>query len=155
MLCPMLIHNLSAADCRGVLSRMHLGRLACARHNQPYIVPFSFAFSREEDCLYSFATHGQKIDWMRENPRVCVEVDDIADQQHWTTVVIFGRYHEIDRADSSSPALQRALQEFEKRSEWWLPAIGKREGGGEHTEPVLYWVSLDTVTGRRADRGRA
>ena len=148
----MLIHDLSPADCREVLSRMHLGRLACARFNQPYIVPFSFAFSAEEDRLYSFATHGQKIDWMRENPRVCVEIDDIADERHWTTVVIFGRYHEIERSEPDSPAGQKALALFKQRSEWWLPAIGKREGGAEHAEPIFYWVSLDTVTGRRAAR---
>ena len=148
----MLIHDLSPADCRDVLSRMHLGRLACARYNQPYIVPFSFAFNREEDCLYSFATHGQKIDWMRENPRVCVEVDDIGDEHHWTTVVIFGRYHEIERSEPVSPSRQRALELFQQRSEWWLPAIGKREGGAEHAEPIFYWVSLDTISGRRAAR---
>ena len=148
----MLIHDLSPADCREVLSRMHLGRLACARFNQPYIVPFSFAFSAEEDRLYSFATHGQKIDWMRENPRVCVEIDDIADERHWTTVVIFGRYHEIDRGEPDSPAGENALALFKQRAEWWLPAIGKREGGAEHAEPIFYWVSLDTVSGRRAAR---
>jgi nitroimidazol reductase NimA-like FMN-containing flavoprotein (pyridoxamine 5'-phosphate oxidase superfamily) len=151
----MVIHDLSADECRLVLSRTHLGRLACARFNQPYIVPFSFAFSREEDCLYSFATHGQKIDWMRENPRVCVEVDDIGDERHWTTVVIFGRYHEIDRAEPSSPARQSALELFQQRSEWWLPAIGKREGAPEHAEPIFFWISVDTISGRRADRPRS
>jgi uncharacterized protein len=148
----MLIHDLSPAACREVLSRMHLGRLACARFNQPYIVPFSFAYSSEEDRLYSFATHGQKIDWMRENPRVCVEIDDISDERHWTTVVVFGRYHEIERSDPDSPAQQHALTLFKQRSEWWLPAIGKREGGAEHVEPIIYWVSIDSITGRRADR---
>jgi nitroimidazol reductase NimA-like FMN-containing flavoprotein (pyridoxamine 5'-phosphate oxidase superfamily) len=44
---------------------------------------------KEEDCLYGFAFHGQKIDWMRANPNVCVEVDEIVDQYHWTTVLVF------------------------------------------------------------------
>jgi nitroimidazol reductase NimA-like FMN-containing flavoprotein (pyridoxamine 5'-phosphate oxidase superfamily) len=129
-----------------------VGRLACSRYNQPYIVPFSFAFSADEQCLYSFATRGQKIEWMRENPRVCVEVDDIGDEGHWTTVVIFGRYHEIERGEPDSPSRQRALALFQHRSEWWLPAIGKREAGQEHSEPILYWISIDTMTGRRAAR---
>ena len=146
----MVIHDLSADECRGVLSRTHLGRLACARYNQPYIVPFSFAFSADQQRLYSFATRGQKIEWMRDNPRVCVEVDDIADERHWTTVVIFGRYHEIDRdsTDSKHPALEL----FQRRSEWWLPAASKVGHGVEHSEPVIYWISIDKMTGRRADR---
>ncbi len=148
----MVIHDLSAGECRDVLSRTHLGRLACSRFNQPYIVPFSFAFSPDGDRLYSLATHGQKIDWMRENPRVCVEVDDIGDERHWTTVVIFGRYHEVDRSEPEAPAARHALALFQQRSEWWLPAVGKRPGGAEHAEPIVYWISLDTVSGRRADR---
>jgi nitroimidazol reductase NimA-like FMN-containing flavoprotein (pyridoxamine 5'-phosphate oxidase superfamily) len=147
----MVIHELSSSECRDVLFRMHVGRLACARGNQPYIVPFSFAFSADEQRIYSFATHGQKIDWMRENPRVCVEVDDITDERHWTTLVIFGRYHEIDRAAPDS-ARQHALELFQQRADWWLPAIGKREHGVEHSEPILYWISIDQLSGRRADR---
>src|SRR5262245_50246142 len=148
----MVIHDLSAVECRDILSRTHLGRLACARYHQPYIIPFSFAFSAVDDRLYSLATRGQKIEWMRDNPRVCVEVDDISDERHWTTLVIFGRYHEIDRSQPDSPSQQQAMELFQRRAEWWLPAIGKREAGPEHSEPILYWISIDQMTGRRAAR---
>jgi len=29
------------------------------------------AFSYEPDCLYIFSTFGNKIEWMRENPKIC------------------------------------------------------------------------------------
>lgn len=148
----MVIHDLTAEESRGVLARTHLGRLGCARANQPYIVPFSFAFSPQESRLYSFATHGQKIDWMRDNPRVCVEVDDITDDRHWTTVVLFGRYHEIDRDALETAGRRQALELFQQRAAWWLPAVGKREHGVEHVEPILFWISIDKISGRRAIR---
>ena len=91
----MLIHELTRAQCLEVLMRVSVGRLACARHDQPYIVPVSFSFDPTDACLYSFSTVGQKIHWMRENPRVCVEVDEIDDHMHWTTVIVTGRYEEI------------------------------------------------------------
>ena len=47
------------------------------------------------NCLYAFSTIGQKIEWMRENPKVCLEVEEIDDQSHWTTVLVIGRYEEI------------------------------------------------------------
>lgn len=145
----MVIHDLSPEECRDVLSKTRIGRLACARYNQPYIVPFSFAYSAEENRLYSFSTHGQKIDWMRENPKVCVELDDIADEGHWTTVVIQGRYREVDR-DSPTTAVRHALELLQQRAEWWLPATAKRPGTIEHVEPIVYWISIDTVSGRKA-----
>ena len=46
-----------------------------AHDGQPYIVPMTFAY--DADCLYSFSTFGQAICWMRANPKVCVEVDEL------------------------------------------------------------------------------
>jgi len=76
-----------AAEPARLDARTNLGRLACARHDQPYIVPIHFDFDADGDSIYSFSTLGQKIDWMRANPKVCLEVDDIADKSNWTTVV--------------------------------------------------------------------
>src|ERR671911_369841 len=91
----MLIHELNSDECAEVLVRTHLGRLGCSRFDQPYIVPIHFSFDREHHCLYAFSTIGQKIEWMRENPKVCVEVEDVTDRTHWTTVLAFGRYEEM------------------------------------------------------------
>jgi hypothetical protein len=59
---------------------------------QPYIVPIYHAY--RDHCIYSFSEPGQKIDWMRANPLVCVEADQMRREQ-WTTVVVFGRYEEL------------------------------------------------------------
>ena len=67
----MLISEMSGEECRDLLSRLGFGRLACAHQNRPYIVPIYFAY--EPDHLYGFATMGQKVEWMRSNPLVCVD----------------------------------------------------------------------------------
>ena len=75
-----MIAELTAQECFGVLARTQLGRLACSKGMQPYVVPFHFAYQRK--CLYSFSMPGQKIDWMRANPLVCVEADQMR-REHW------------------------------------------------------------------------
>jgi uncharacterized protein len=149
----MVIHELTAEDCRELLSRVHLGRLACARADQPYIVPILFNFDQEANCLFSFSTVGQKIDWMRDNPKVCVEIEEISDRFHWATVLIFGRYEEIRDSAQEAEARRRAHQLFQQRSEWWLPGAGKLTSGEEHYAPVVYRIRIDRMTGRQADRG--
>ena len=47
------------------------------------------------ECLYGYATLGQKIVWMRENPLVCLEVDELTAHGQWASVVVFGRYEEL------------------------------------------------------------
>jgi len=149
----MQIHELTPTECREVLSRTNLGRLACSRADQPYIVPISVAYDSESNCLFSFSAIGKKVDWMRENPKVCVEVEDVADRFHWTTIVILGRFDEIDDSAEHKDMRQRALELFERRAEWWLLGAAKR-GPREHHAVVVYRIHIDTMTGRRTARDR-
>ena len=149
----MLIHELSPHDCAEVLSRNHLGRLGCSRYDQPYIVPILFSFDAERNCLYAFSTIGQKIAWMRENPKVCLEVEEIGDKSHWTTVLVIGRYEEIQQDPKETQARKRAEDLFQQRREWWLPGAAKAQSG-EREHVVIYRIQIDRLTGRRATRDR-
>lgn len=145
----MLIHELTRAECLQVLTRSTVGRLACARDDQPYIIPISFYFDGTA-CLYSFATVGRKILWMRDNPKVCVETDDIADRFHWTSVVVTGADEEIGGLQGDDAELRRAVSFLEKHSHWWLPAAAKLEVARQSAEGVVYRVRITDVSGRRA-----
>jgi uncharacterized protein len=147
----MLIHELSPKECAALLQRVHVGRLACASHDQPYIVPVQFSFDPDRGCLYSFATLGQKIRWMRTNPLVCVEIDEIVDKDHWQTVVLFGKYEEIRTQHDRADAERRAQAAFEQRQEWWLPGAARLQSG-DPEPPVLYRIRIERMTGRRAAR---
>lgn len=150
----MLVHELNEDECAEVLERSSLGRLACSRFDQPYIVPIHFAFDAERKCLYAFSTIGQKIDWMRENPKVCVEVDEMIDQFNWTSVVAFGRYEEISDARRDEDLRRQATALFQHRSNWWFPALGKLASGEEHHSTVVYRILIDRLSGRRAARAK-
>ena len=143
--------ELNVGDCQE--ARSDLARLSCSRHDQPYIVPIHYSFDAERQCLYAFSTVGQKIDWMRQNPNVCVEIEDVANKDHWTTVLVFGRYEEIGDSPADTAARATAQKLFSQRPEWWLPAAAK-VGPREHHAMIVYRIQIDCMTGRRAARGR-
>ena len=149
----MVVHELTGDQCREVLGRAELGRLACSRFDQPYVVPIHFSFDPDQDCIYAFSTVGQKVQWMRENPKVCLEVEEIDDRNAWTTVVVLGRYEEIHQSSEESAARRRAEQLFSARQQWWLPAAAKVEGREQH-DVVVCRIQIDRLTGRRASRRR-
>ena len=66
---------------------------ACARDNRPYVVPITFAFA--DNNIYSFSLIGQKIEWMRKNPEVCVQVGDFREGREWKSVVAYGVFEEL------------------------------------------------------------
>ena len=126
----MLISEMSSEECRDLLSRQGFGRLACAHQNRPYIVPIYFAY--EPDHLYGFTTLGQKVEWMRSNPLVCVEVDDVLSHFRWSSVVVVGRYEELPDTPQYSAVRLQAQLRLEKRALWWQTAYPADQARVEH-----------------------
>ena len=89
----MVIHEMTEGECRAMLAGRHVAHLACALNNQPYVVPIHVDFY--DAYLYGFATLGQKIEWMRQNPLVCLECDELITHGQGATVVVFGHYQEL------------------------------------------------------------
>ena len=103
----MLLQSMTRQASVELLARTKFGRLACANEGQPYVTPFAFVY--DSDWLYSFSTVGQKITWMRANPLVCVEVDEIFSRQNWASVIVFGRYEELLDTPAHSALRERAM----------------------------------------------
>src|ERR1700738_4386502 len=89
----MRIGEMTDEECKRMLTHTSIGRLGCSREDQPYIVPIYYV--HEPEHLYGFSTEGQKIEWMRANPKVCVEIDEITNHYQWSSVVLYGRYREL------------------------------------------------------------
>ena len=143
----MVIQELTGQECRAMLAGTHVARVACARNNQPYIVPIRVYL--DGDFLYGYTTLGQKVEWMRQNPLVCVEMEELISDGRWTSVVVFGRYEELpDTFDYRGP---RTVAErlFQRHPMWWEPASVPLAGHAQRTR-IVFRIQLCHVTGRRA-----
>ncbi len=180
----MLIHEMTETECLSTLAHTRLGRLACAHNNQPYVVPIYFVYegSYLYGFLYGFTTLGLKVEWMRSNPLVCVELDEVENFDQWTSIVIFGRYEELPdllgtsvwdqnqrrahgpsqpmvrpKSVSSTPGQQARLHAHEllqQHAEWWEPGCASRthHNPDQPLTPIFYRIRIDRTTGRRATR---
>jgi nitroimidazol reductase NimA-like FMN-containing flavoprotein (pyridoxamine 5'-phosphate oxidase superfamily) len=146
----MLILELTNKECVEILTRLRFGRLGCSRDNQPYIVPINFAYHDRH--LYSVAALGQKIEWMRANPLVCVEADEITNHYHWMSVVVRGRYEELLDTPEWKVERELAYALLQRRNMWWEPACVREvhRAAVEQVIPMYYRIHIDQVTGRRA-----
>ncbi len=146
----MLVGELHSGECYELLARLGFGRLACARDNQPYIVPIYFAYEPER--LYGFGTLGQKIEWMRSNPLVAVEADEVKSHIEWTSVVVRGRYEEFPDTPEYADRRQQAQSVLEKRSLWWQTGFASAQTRGRFNRdlPVFYCIHIDEISGHRA-----
>jgi nitroimidazol reductase NimA-like FMN-containing flavoprotein (pyridoxamine 5'-phosphate oxidase superfamily) len=144
----MQIVELSRHESLDLLARVRFGRLGCALDSQPYVTPFYYAL--HDSHIYSFATVGQKIQWMRANPLVCVEVDEIESPQKWSTVVVFGRYEEIPKTAQETCEMVRNL--LKQREIWWEPGFARTivHAAVRPLVPVYFCISIEQITGHHA-----
>ena len=148
----MAIREMSEKECREGLTRLHFGRLGCALDNQPYIVPISIVY--EDDFIYSFSTTGQKIKWMRANPKVCVQTDEISAQSQWLSIVAYGQYQEL-REPQFELERAHARKLLDREHHWWLNALGERQlkVGDELVTPLFFRIRVESLSGLLSTAG--
>jgi len=144
----MLIHEISREQCIEVLTRSSVGRLGCSYNDQPYIVPIYLAY--DSDWIYVFSTFGKKIEWMRANPKVCVEFEETAGSSESLSVIVSGEYQELPEPQFTRERAH-ARDLLAKKHHWWLNALAERRvsASDQEVEPLFFRIHVDSVTGLR------
>ena len=145
----MRIISMSQQECSELLERVSIGRLACALDNQPYAVPVGFSYERPHH-IYVFSTLGKKIEWMRQNPKVCLQADEVGNRSNWDSVIVTGTYVEL-REPQYAAQRQHAIERLGEFSQWWkTPLAQRREGTSDLAiETVFFRIDVSEMTGLR------
>jgi nitroimidazol reductase NimA-like FMN-containing flavoprotein (pyridoxamine 5'-phosphate oxidase superfamily) len=146
----MIIHEMTLQECHAALERTNFGRLACSRDNQPYVLPVYYAY--DEKHIYAFSTPGKKIEWMRANPRVCLEIDERTSHDRWMSVVVIGEFEELPETPEFGDRRVHAHKVLQERGMWWDAAFANAQLKGE-TRPfteIFYRIHTAHITGHRA-----
>ena len=104
--------ELSRGEIGEFLRGQRIARLGCHADGVTYVVPLIYAYG--DGAVVAVTTEGRKTAMLRENPRVCVEVDeyDADGKGSWRSVIAHGTYagarRRRDRARARSHA--RALR---------------------------------------------
>ena len=163
-----MIRDMSKEECLRVLAGTKFARLACARENQPYIVPVFLTYyepSAGKACFYGFSIPGQKLDWMRANPLVCVEVDEMTAHDQWVSVIAMGRYEELTTTSVRNTVAPRPLEhsQHDVKALSARPVVNDPETCDEEREQAWqvlkihpeWWGPGSTVSAARVHRDAA
>jgi hypothetical protein len=146
----MIIQDMREADCYAVVIRERIARLGCCRDGQPYIVPIHYTYA--EGVLFSFSMPGHKIDCMRQNPKVCLQIDHVADSRHWRSIVIDGKFRELKELGER----EHGWEILQYRNDWWEPGAMKPDQPAKilsERSHLFYAISIDRISGRQTAGG--
>jgi nitroimidazol reductase NimA-like FMN-containing flavoprotein (pyridoxamine 5'-phosphate oxidase superfamily) len=144
----MIVQTLSIPECTTLLEKNRLARLACAKDGQPYLVPIYYAYAQRY--LYAFSMPGKKIDWMRENPLVSVQVDEQGKGREWKSVVVDGRYEELPDQIGNKVDRDHAWSILSRHANWWEPGALKPAtlAVSDHSPHVFFRIAVEQLSGR-------
>ncbi|WP_136619221.1 MULTISPECIES: pyridoxamine 5'-phosphate oxidase family protein [Mesorhizobium] len=147
----MHIRTLSTLECTKMLTANRVARLACAKDGQPYVVPVHYAYA--DNHIYAFSMPGKKIDWMRANPLVSVQVDEHGEGRGWKSVVVDGRYEELPDRIGYKLERDHAWTLLSKHADWWEPGALKPVPTpvSDSTPHVFFRILVVQVSGREAN----
>lgn len=118
----MNVLEMSYEDCSALVAKRWLGRLACVDGNVPYVVPVQYAYFGDK--LYAFTLPGKKLEIMRNNPRVCIQIDQIKSKHSWKSVIIDARFTDLN-VEECREEKDRAWSLLAQLSDWWEPGALK------------------------------
>jgi nitroimidazol reductase NimA-like FMN-containing flavoprotein (pyridoxamine 5'-phosphate oxidase superfamily) len=137
--------ELSGDEIEEFLRSQRIARLGCHAAGTTYVVPLIYAY--EAGAVVAVTSEGRKTAMLRENPRVCVEVDeyDADGKGSWRSVIAYGDYEELS-AGAVEPALALLRERFARTA-------------GRAAEPrplgpnvVVLRINLTEISGRTVER---
>ena len=137
--------ELSRDEIDEFLRRQRIARLGCHADGVTYVVPLIYAY--DDGAVVAVTTEGRKTAMLRENPRVCVEIDeyDADGTGSWRSVIAHGTCEEL-AGDAVEPALALMRERFTRTA-------------GRAAEPrqlgpnvVVLRIRLDEISGRAVER---
>ena len=137
--------ELSLREIDEFLRTQRIARLGCHSGGVTYVVPLIFAY--EDGAVVAVTTEGRKTAMLRENPRVCVEVDeyDADGRGSWRSVIAYGTYDELSD-EEIGPALALLRERFARTA--GRAAEPRPLGSGV----VVLRIRLDELAGRTVER---
>ena len=136
-----MVQTLSETQTRELLQSASVGRLGCLVEGGPYVIPISYIV--EGNSIYSHSLAGTKISAMRENPRVCIQVDRIETALRWASVLAFGTFEELTDDEERHRVMNKLLYRFPMLT----PVESTLAMDAGSTEVVVFRIKIDKLTG--------
>lgn len=147
--------DLNSEECLKMLRDNYIGRLAYVQGKNPYVIPITYYYyNHTNKSLISYSGEGHKIDSMRKNKLVSLEVDKIDSINKWKSVLVHGEFEEV-----SGIYAKKLLHEFaigvkdlinsKKENEVESIKEFSNKLNPEGKPPIVYRIKIHLITGKQ------
>jgi nitroimidazol reductase NimA-like FMN-containing flavoprotein (pyridoxamine 5'-phosphate oxidase superfamily) len=149
-----MIGKLTEVEMEEVLLDNVLGHIGFNDGSNTFVYPTNYVYDGNFIICHSQAGH--KIQVMRKNKRVCLQVDEINKDINWRSVMVLGDYQELVEERDRHNAMKLFVDRFlplkikDPSTTSGIKGLGNIEQN-ENTRPVFYRILIDEKSGRFED----
>ena len=140
-----MLGDLNKKELIDLLESQVFGRLGCSVNDDTYIVPINYVY--RNNAIYAHSGNGKKIEMMRENPKVCFQVDEILDTFRWKSAILWGDFIELkdeERQQAMQGIIHRIMPLTDRPTE--QPSHGIEPE--KHSNIIVFKIDINKVTGK-------
>lgn len=104
-----MIRVLDAQECLHILSGNYIGNLSYIYRDRPFITPITYFFDEENNVIIGYSAEGHKINAMRKNNHVSLNVSEIDSVNDWKSVLAHGTFQELSSSTAKAKLHQFSL----------------------------------------------
>lgn len=144
-----MLGELNREQIEALLKSETIVRIGCYADGNVYVVPVTYAY--DGVYLYAHSKDGMKIDMMRKNPEVCIEIDAMQNMANWQSVIAKGKFEELTDKESQMKGMKFLIDKLKPlmASETAQPSHGlAHEQDIKGFQAVVFRIKLSDKTGR-------
>lgn len=148
-----MIKNLINKKSIDLLSKNFIGRLAYISDNKPYVVPITYYYDNDAINIINYSAEGHKVESMRINREVSLQVDEITSVNNWKSVLVQGLFEELEQTDAKfylhkfCEGVKKIIAERKKENLNFIYEFSSKLKGEESL--IVYCIKIKRITGRQ------
>jgi len=97
-----MFKNLEDKEVEFVLENNYIGQLGYIYNNRPYVVPITYYYDKVANAIICYSGDGHKMNAMRKNNAVSLQVSDIDTVIDWKSVLAHGTFEQHFGSDAKA-----------------------------------------------------
>jgi nitroimidazol reductase NimA-like FMN-containing flavoprotein (pyridoxamine 5'-phosphate oxidase superfamily) len=149
------MENLETHESVFLLKVNYLGHIAFVANNQLFIIPITYFYNDGGNEIIAYSGNGHKINAMRANPIVAFQVEDIKAINKWKSVLVHGKFEEINGTEAKfklhqfANGVRAVISKKEEGNPQFISDFSSDIYSEETT--IVYKIKLDDFVGKEVN----
>lgn len=150
-----MIKDLNKKACVEILGKNYVGRLAFMAKGKPYVIPITYYYDHQNKSIISYTAEGHKIESMRINHSIALQVDEVKSVHRWQSVLVHGLFEELHQIDAKfnlhqfAEGVSKVIAERDKENPQFISEFSAKLAG--EGSPVVYRMKIREITGKQRE----